>query len=409
MFVRRSIPILAALLLGGLWWSLRGTGPRTSGELRHAFYIWQRAWTPAVTEAITHAPAEVAGLAPLAAEVTWRDGRAEVAWPAVEFATLRRRGGEVSAVLRIGPCKPQSPEAVCAVAREVVRRFRAELPALAELQVDFDCAISQLAGYRAWLAALRSAVAPLPVRPTVLPAWLDATEFPALAWECGGYVLQVHATERPRIDAPDTALCDPERARAWVERAGRIGVPFRVALPTYTYVVAFAPEGKLLAIVAEGESPLWPAGTVLRAFRPDATDFAALIASWEKDRPAALASVLWYRLPVATDTLNWRWPTLEAVLAGRSPRHDLRIEQTGASPADIALFNAGESEEPLPASIAARGDEADGAGGYRAELRDGEVIFQRPPELAGVRLAPGARHPVGWIRAQSSTHAHVRP
>ena len=376
------------------------------------FYVWQRMWNAPVNEAVEAMPEWVDGLAPLGAEVTWRSvGPPEVAWPDVDFAALRRAGRRTGAVLRVGPREPSLATAitVCKIARELVARFRAGGIEPAELQVDFDCAESQLEGYRSWLEALRVAVAPVPVRPTALPSWLGQRAFAVLAHESGGYILQVHATERPRADAPETALCEAARARAWVERAGKIGVPFRVALPTYTYLVAFAPEGKVLGIAAEGEARAWPRGTVVRAFRPDAAQFAGLMNGWLRDRPACLAGVLWYRLPVATDTLNWRWPTLAAVTAGRTPRRELRVEKSGASPVDIALVNAGETDEPLPAEIVVTGgaDGADGVGGYRAEMRGGEVAFRRTPGMESARLSPGMRHPLGWLRAASKSEIHV--
>ena len=126
------------------------------------------------------------------------------------------------------------------------------------------------------------------------------------------------------MDSPETALCDAANARRWVEQAGRLGVPFRVALPTYTDRIAFTADGKLLATEAEGATHAWPEGTVLRAFRPNAADLAALVGEWTKDRPASLTGLLWYRLPVSTDAQNWRWPTLAAVMQGRPPRHELR-------------------------------------------------------------------------------------
>ena len=407
MFGRGSFLILFAIVLSSailLDW--RRT-PRAAGQLSHEFYVWQRAWTSPVVNAVNDTPPTVSGLAPLAAEVTWRNGRAEVAWPQIDFAALRRRECHVSAVMRIAECQPGRPDEVCAIARQIAHRFTAELPSLAELQVDFDCAQSQLAGYRGWLAALRAAVAPLPVRPTVLPSWLSATSFSELARESGGYILQVHATHRPRVDAPETALCDMRQAHEWVERAGKIGVPFRVALPTYTYVVAFAPDGNVLGIVAEGESPVWPEGTTLRAFRPDAAQIAALIAGWEKDRPAALRSVIWYRLPVSSDTLNWSWATLNAVLAGRAPRSDLRVEQTGVSPVDVTLFNAGEAEEAFPRELHVEADHGDAIGGYETEARRGEVVFQRTPGLEIARIRPGARHAIGWVHRQTGAPTHA--
>ena len=407
--------ICCAVLAGLVFKMSRADAVRAAGPMTCEFYVWQRTWAAPVSEAVTAVPEWVGGLAPLGAEVAWRsNGPPEVAWPDLDFAAIRRAGRRTGAVLRVGPREPSLPAAitVCGIARELVARFREGGIEPSELQVDFDCAESQLDGYRSWLEALRLAVAPVPVRPTALPSWLEHRAFATLARESGGYILQVHATERPRADAPETALCEAARARAWVERAGQIGVPFRVALPTYTYLVAFAPDGKVLGIEAEGEARVWPRGTVVRAFRPDAVQFAGLMNGWLKDRPACLTGVLWYRLPVATDTLNWRWPTLAAVTAGRAPRRELRVEKSGASPVDIALVNAGETEEPLPAEVVVTGGEteadADGVGGYRAETRGREVVFRRMPGLESARLAPGVRHPLGWLRTASETDIHVR-
>lgn len=407
---------ISLAVVGGLVFKMKqARGARAAGPMPNAFYVWQRAWSPPVVAAVGSAPDWVQGLAPLGAEVTWRgDGKPQIAWPKVDYEVLRVARRPVSAVLRVGPRVPSmdTAPAVCMTARELLARFQQGGVTPVELQVDFDCAESQLDGYRMWLTALREAVAPLPVRPTVLPSWLGHPMFAALARESGAFILQVHATERPRIDAPDTALCEASRAQKWVERAGRIGVPFRVALPTYTYVVGFAPNGKLLGIQAEGEARIWPRGTVVRAFRPDAAQLAGLVAGWTKDRPAGLTGVLWYRLPVATDTLNWHWPTLAAVAAGRAPHGDLRIEKSGGLPVDLTLVNAGDGEVALPTEIVAvsgeNGVAADGVGGYRAQTRGCEVVFQCTPELASLRLAPGARHPLGWVRTNSGIEVHVR-
>ena len=384
----------------------RGKGPRASGSLQSSCYVWQRAWDAGTRAAIADAPGRVAGLAPLCAEVSWNaGGSASTVWPALDFAALRATGLPVSAVLRIGPREPTADvqSAVCGIATVVLARLRAGGIEPVELQIDFDCSGRNLDGYRGWLAALRGCAQPLPVRPTVLPSWLGHREFARLARESGGFILQVHATEKPTIRAAETALCEASNARRWVEKAGALGVPFRVALPTYTYRVAFAPDGALLGIEAEGEPRMWPQGTVLRAFRPDAAQIAALVQEWMHDRPACLHGLLWYRLPVASDTMNWRWPTLSAVMQGRAPKHALRLEQSGAQPADIRIINDGEADEPLPRRILAKcagGIEAsDGIGGYRVESENSTVVFVRSDELQPARLRPGERHTVGWIRA----------
>jgi len=117
--------------------------------------------------------------------------------------------------------------AIAALARERVAEARARGIEPAELQIDFDCAEAKLDGYRLWLRALREAVRPLPVCPTALPSWLKRREFAAFARESGRFVLQVHCVEPPRELATLGKLTDPARAAAWVEQAGRLGVPFR--------------------------------------------------------------------------------------------------------------------------------------------------------------------------------------
>jgi hypothetical protein len=398
----------AAVVSLFVWLARRDWTPRVSGPLRSECYVWQRSWDGAVKDAVRTAPEAVAGLAPLCAEVGWRaDGKLSAAWPNLDLEALRAGGKPVSAVLRIGPRVPSigAQAEICRVAREIMDRFHREKLEPVELQVDFDCAESQLAGYRTWLTAIRAVVAPVPVRPTVLPSWLAHEDFMPLVKECGAYILQVHATAQPRVDAPDTALCETADARRWVAQAGRLGIPFRVALPTYTYRVAFDVGGRMLGIEAEGAPHAWPAGTKLRDFRPDAAQVAAMVGDWMKDRPSCLTGLLWYRLPVAADTRNWRWSTLAAVMQGHAPHADLRVEKSGVAPIDLALVNGGESEAALPLRVVVKSgsaiEAADGVGGYRAEITEKTVTFSRTEPTGAASIPPGTRHPLGWVRTAS--------
>ncbi len=388
--------------------------PRNSGELRSGCYVWQRTWDDAVRDAVGNAPTDIHSLCPLCAEISWdAHGRAATAWPKLDYEALRKSGRPISAVLRIDarPADTRADTQICQIAQTLLRGLRTAEIEPTELQVDFDSAKSQLATYRSTLATLRHAIRPLPVRPTVLPSWLSSEEFPPLAAESGSYILQVHATRAPRLNTPETALCDAEDARKWVEEAGRLGIPFRVALPTYTYRAAFSANGRMLGLEAEGPAKLWPPGTQLRYFRPDPTKLAALIHDWIEDRPAALQGLLWYRLPVATDQQNWRASTLSAVMAGRAPHAELRIEQTGGSPTDLCLLNAGEADIALPARIVASCvgeiEAADGIGGYRAEVSGHNVTFIREERLAQTRLSPGTHRPLGWLRADAAIQVQL--
>ena len=213
--------------------------PRAGGPLPHEAYVWQRGWGAPVRHALVEAKAGLAGFAPLAAEVAWKGRSQVVERPTIDFAALLATGRAVAPVLRVGAfpgpfaADDDAARNLAQLAGSLVADMRAHGVEPRELQVDFDCAESKLAGYRAWLQAIRGAVAPLAVCPTVLPGWLARREFAPLARDCGGFVLQVHGVDPPRLDGHAPPLCDPARAAAWVESAAKIGVPFRVALPTY--------------------------------------------------------------------------------------------------------------------------------------------------------------------------------
>ena len=63
----------------------------------------------------------------------------------------------------------------------------------------------------------------------------------------------------------------------------------------------------------------WPPGTRTIEFSTNSDDTATLVKEWLSARPAELKEIIWYRIPVATDQRNWRWPTLTAIMAGRKP------------------------------------------------------------------------------------------
>lgn len=383
--------------------------PRVSGPLTHEAYVWQRVWSRPVVDAIALAGTTLAGFAPLAAEVSWKGRERVIVRPALDFDALKSSARPVGLVLRIGPypgpfaADDDVATSLAQLARTLISDAREHGIAPVELQVDFDCAESKLAGYRAWLRAIREAVAPLPVCPTVLPSWLAQRDFAPLARDCGRFVLQVHAVAPPRLDGGELQLCDPARAAAWVETAGKTGVPFRVALPTYTYLAAFDARGTFLALSAEGPLPAWPRDAQLRTLRADATALSALSQRWVRDRPAPLTGIVWYRLPTAADTLNWRWPTLAAIVAGRTPRHSLRVETGDTPPSDITLINDGEIDEPIPPRIdaawsGARLVAADALEGFELDRGTGSASFRATFDLALARLSPGERRTIGWLR-----------
>src|SRR5580698_6226348 len=219
-------------------------------SLPQQVYVWQRAWTEPVCQAVLAHTTNFTETAVLTAEVSWKNKLPHVVRADVNFPVLAKTHCPVGLVLRVGPFNGSLSENkpgvnfLAELAAGLVIEARAKQVEPIELQIDYDCAESKLDDYRFWLEAVQRRVAPLPVTITALPSWLDSPAFARLAATATNYVLQVHSLNRPVDVSTPFTLCDPLAAKRAVTRAGEIGVPFRVALPTYTYIVAFGADGK---------------------------------------------------------------------------------------------------------------------------------------------------------------------
>lgn len=394
--------------------------PRTSGPLPHEVYVWQRAWTQPVRAAVAQHGTNFARIVPLKAEISWKDRKPILTRVAADYRTLhgltvsgenpRQRVPAIGIALRIGPYPGSfgTNDVITAfitdVAALLVAEARSNHVALSEMQIDFDAAESKLDGYRVWVEAIQRRIAPLPVTITALPSWLNAPAFKRLVTVAPNYVLQVHSVERPRSLAAPFTLCDPRAARRAVERAARIGVPFRVALPTYGYTLAFDPTGKFLGLSAEGPRPNWPTNALLREVTSDPLELSALVQTWTTNRPAAMRGIIWYRLPTIVDNFNWRWPTLGAIVASRSLQEKLRVEprRVEAGLTEVILVNEGDLDISSRLAVEVRWTDArliasDALRDFElADRRTSAARFQTPSQP--VRLRAGDRLTLGWLR-----------
>lgn len=401
---------------------LAGCSERISGPLPQEAYIWQRAWTPEVRASLFQT-SDLAALVLLAAEVDLSTDPPRVTRAAYDADALSR---PVGLAVRIGRFarrdgtthrfaeRPDLTEHLAGLARRLVADARKRGIEVREFQLDYDCPESRLDDYPVLVRSVREAVAPVPVTITALPSWLrHRRDLKRLLRETDGWVLQVHSLEPPRRPDAPPEICDPEAARRAVETAAGFRKPFRVALPTYSYLVAFTPAGDLLGVSAEGPLPSWPQGVLVRIARSDPDAMAGLVRGWTADRPEELSGLIWYRLPVQGDRLNWPWPTFRAVREGRSPKRDLRVLPRSAGPGlmEIDLENRGEAEEGWPVHIELTWEEgtllaADGLAGYRT-VRTGpnKLRLERSTTPWDRMLRPEDRRTVGWLRFEDTARS----
>ena len=403
----KTILLIALIALAGC----HRTEQTISGPLKQRGYVWQREWTPAVIDAIGEAEPRMDGVVLLGAEVNLGVKKPEIVKAPIDWDAVKRQSKHCSIALRVSPfagpfrADDAAARTIIDLTRELLSGAREHNVDVEELQFDFDCARKNLGAYRTWLQMLRPVVHPARFVITTLPAWLDDSQFSALVREVDGYVLQVHSV--PISAGTNAKLSDARLAREWVRKAARFGIPFEVALPTYRCAAGYGPDGKLLSVAMDSVQPVWPPGTRVLEFGADADEIAALVNDWQKTRPPQLRELIWYRVPIATDTRNWRWPTLSAVMSGRLPKHKLNILQEGENPIDLSIFNAGEADEQLNANVTATWNGAgltasDALAGWNVKSENGRAIF-KVTASHGLRLPPGATRKIGWLRFDQTT------
>ncbi len=416
--MKKPVAIFTVLIIGAascylIAWTLWPRAvPRASGPLPHHVYVWQRAWTPAVCEAVQNTGNGFSRLVVLAAEVSFRNNSPRIVRVPVDYRALQKSNLPTGIALRIGPYQgvfTSSAEATSLIANlaaSLINRAREAGIDPAELQIDFDCAESKLDGYRVWVKTVREKISPIPVTITTLPCWLKHRgAFRRLVDATDGYVLQVHSFEKPKA-SDKLCLCDKEAAGKAVEKAARFEKPFMVALPTYGYIVAFDTRGKLLGITSEGSSGNRPAGARIESVRANPADMAELIRMWTRDRPANLTGIIWYRLPIATDRLNWKMTTLAAVMSGKTPEAKLVVRAHNLKPClhEIELINNGLADACTSVSVSVRWSDArlvasDGLGGFQsASANTNELLLHSPKTSLSSALGPGDKIAIGWIR-----------
>lgn len=418
---RTSLILLIAAMLGGLlWWggqryetSSDATAkefdlrPPISGEMSQEAYLWQRVWTASVEDAVRQRSGSFARLTVLCVEMhvsgagEWEVERMH---DSIQGMETKSPLAEAALAIRIGANAAElgwTPEAVA----NVVHVLRPLSALSGVLQVDYDCPSSKLGDYLALLQGVRLAFPDHQLEITCLPDWLGWDAFPVLLGQVDRYVMQVHGVTG--YGGAGT-LCDPELARATVRKCGHYEVPFMVALPTYRHAVRRGDRGQVIEVVSEG-GELSP-GVDYELMGAKHGEMASLIRGWNQLRPASMQGVIWYRLPVEGERMNWTWSSMQQVMKGQDVRAEPVWEMQRRQDGSYALIlkNPTQAHLEWPKSIAVNWFggfcvAADASGDYRLEgleRRGGLQLKWLPRDPRPVQ--PGQEVELAWFRFESS-------
>jgi hypothetical protein len=74
---------------------------------------------------------------------------------------------------------------------------------------------------------------------TALPSWLNASDAKQLFTTADGVVIQLNSLKLPDKPEMPVILCDPIAARETVRQMSKLGIPYHIALNTYSCEVWF--------------------------------------------------------------------------------------------------------------------------------------------------------------------------
>ena len=397
-----ALPFLVAVV--GLLVGCEPTPEPRATPLVHSAYVWKQGWTPAAAGGLAPEviPTAITELNVLVGECGLSGGNRSVAVP---WEAVRASGRAIAVSVRVGSHRTAKATPLdnldqgLALARKGLAAAEAAGVDVREVQIDFDCPTRLLADYAAWIRKAKVGMGDVRLTVTALPTWVYDGDFEGLVAAADGWTLQVHGTEPANLEAPKP-LIDGDRAVDWIKKANRLGRPYRVALPTYSYLACFNANGRYLGMRAEGGG--LAQGTAKVVHLPaDPGEVSKVLRSLQDGRNGLVQAVDWYRLPLPGDKQAWTAKGLGEVIAGREIGAEITFEARRQGPL-IDIFVKNDTEQPLPlptVRVSWKGAELVGADAtldWQAKPAVAAVVFERQ-EAAGF-LPPRTRRAVGWVR-----------
>lgn len=372
--------------------------PQLHAGFSQHIYIWQRVWHSEHAEALAQSKADFSVLRVLALQL--HQAKAGPVWTQakVDLSLLSADGRPVQLVVRLDGQLKLLPKAVLQQKLlTLLHLWQQQGVKVTQLELDYDCASSQLGAYARWIKALRQLLPPkLVVSITALPDWLGKPGWSELQQQTDQLTLQVHS-----VLSPEQGLFQPELAKAWAQQlAAEAQKPFYIAVPSYHSALLKQQQGTLVeseqALHSPGErQELWLDALAVQGF-----------SLWlqQQDWPL-LQGLAWFRLPLPSDKRSWSYSQLQAVSSGKTLTADLKLSLQGEAPQfELVAENHGFVAAPLPPQINLSGvlcSAADAVSGYQLRLSKDKNQLQFVLNTTETMVQPRQRLVLGWASCQN--------
>lgn len=368
--------------------ALSGCDSSSNKKLQTDMYIWQRVWTPEVAKSAEHFAPYVSEWHLLVAEIDDKKNAQVFITKPLQASTFRK----LVAVIRINGqyALDDSTEVIQTIEKWLATQSPHRWMAL---EIDYDCATSQLSRYSAFLKELKTQL-PMGIKlyVTALPDWMRSPELGSLLSATDRSILQVHSVLDPKRGLFDVSL-----AEAWITKYAKIAPgPFDVAVPDYGSRVVWDKTGHLENIVSEqGEGLIGAEQSELEA-QPN--DVALLLSKLQQRHPVSLETIVWFRMPLDGDRRIWSAATLDVVIRHEPLQVHFQfiLSEDSAGAQRIQLVNDGNVDALPPVTIHLPNCQAaDGIGGYVVMHASNSLLLRR---TIARMIRVGETVPVGWTR-----------
>jgi len=284
----------------------------TSGDIPQEVYVWQRVWTDEVVSAVEKYSPEFNKSIFLAAEISYRGDSdtwtCQAFQDPIEYA--QQDPTNYGLAFRIQTNAAQSKWSNNSLTK-VDEFIQLHIGNVSTIQIDYDCPSKKLADYIKLMAHLRKKFPNKKLEITCLPDWLNKSTFSELIGKTDRYIMQVHGVSG---HGKGQALCDTIHTQKVAHQCAQLGHPFLIALPTYRHAISYSQNGTIQSVASEGNFH----SSNYEIVSANAPQISSLIKLWQQQRPELMQGVIWYRLPVITDKMNWTSDTFQKTRNGES-------------------------------------------------------------------------------------------